>query len=438
MRGWALALLLSALGCAAAPSAPRPGRPPPRAPADEHAVTERAAGDIVGDMLEGEHGLYADAALASYVQAVGERVAKGAGETGLSWRFRLTDDAAVGARALPGGRVVISRATLAYLGSEAELAAVLGHEIAHVVRRHGTSRVGLETPERPDDSSEHARRADGERQADDLAVRYLARAGYDARAVARALEGLARSEAIECARLVGRADCAEDDGSDPHAAWPARLARTTLAAGSARGETGRERYLGRIDGLLLGDSASAPRLVGDRFEANGGPSIALPAGSRPELSGGLLSTSAGGKNLVIARAHGDFWRSMLRRALKQSPHAERDVAGFHTLIGSFAAKDSEPARVALLEAKPFIYLIAVSGDGGAERALLDELLASVRPASARSPDQRRVRIVRASGRATLARLCATTPVELATALNGVGAKKVIAAGEAVKCVEVSR
>ena len=50
----------------------------------------------------------------------------------LPWQFRILDDASVNAMALPGGYNYVTRGLLAYMNSEAELAAVMGHEVGHV------------------------------------------------------------------------------------------------------------------------------------------------------------------------------------------------------------------------------------------------------------------------------------------------------------------
>ena len=83
-----------------------------------------------------EYGAYADPKLAAYVQKVGERVAANSHRSNLIYRFTVLDSADVNAFALPGGYIYVTRGILAFLNSEAELAAVLGHEIGHVTARH--------------------------------------------------------------------------------------------------------------------------------------------------------------------------------------------------------------------------------------------------------------------------------------------------------------
>ena len=54
----------------------------------------------------------------------------------ITWTFTVLDSQETNAFALPGGYVYITRGIMTYLNSEAELAAVLGHEIGHVTARH--------------------------------------------------------------------------------------------------------------------------------------------------------------------------------------------------------------------------------------------------------------------------------------------------------------
>ena len=81
-------------------------------------------------------GLYEDPALQTYVQELGSRLAAVSERPRLPWTFRVVDDPAVNAFALPGGFIYVTRGLLAYLDNEAQLVGVLGHEIGHVTARH--------------------------------------------------------------------------------------------------------------------------------------------------------------------------------------------------------------------------------------------------------------------------------------------------------------
>lgn len=97
---------------------------------------EVRAGRTATANLLGVAPLVPDAELQRYVNTVGRWVAMGSERPDLPWRFGVIDSADVNAFAAPGGYVLITRGLYASLGDEAELAGVLGHEIAHVVERH--------------------------------------------------------------------------------------------------------------------------------------------------------------------------------------------------------------------------------------------------------------------------------------------------------------
>ena len=81
-------------------------------------------------------GEYQDPALAAYVNEVGTRLARYGERPELPYEFKIVNDSSPNAFALPGGYIAISRGLLADLENEAQLAAVLGHEIGHVTARH--------------------------------------------------------------------------------------------------------------------------------------------------------------------------------------------------------------------------------------------------------------------------------------------------------------
>lgn len=86
--------------------------------------------------LIGEQKLLEDPALLRYLNSVGMWVAQQSERPGLPWQFAVIDSDSVNAFAVPGGYVFLTRGMLALLETESELAGVLGHEIAHVVRKH--------------------------------------------------------------------------------------------------------------------------------------------------------------------------------------------------------------------------------------------------------------------------------------------------------------
>jgi predicted Zn-dependent protease len=76
-----------------------------------------------------------DPALTAYVQSVGKRLAE-VSDAPLPYEFAVLNNSVPNAWALPGGKIAINRGLLTEINSEAELAAVLGHEIVHAAARH--------------------------------------------------------------------------------------------------------------------------------------------------------------------------------------------------------------------------------------------------------------------------------------------------------------
>ncbi len=89
-------------------------------------------------------GLYPDPALQNYIDKVGNEVVQEskAKTSGYPFEFHLLrDPQTINAFALPGGQIFITAGLLRRLSSEAQLASVLGHEVGHVVGRHGAERL---------------------------------------------------------------------------------------------------------------------------------------------------------------------------------------------------------------------------------------------------------------------------------------------------------
>ncbi len=139
--------------------------------------------------------------LVAKVEEVGTKIAEASERPQLPWTFRVLDDPGVNAFALPGGFVYITRGLLTHLNSEAELAAVLGHEVGHVTARHGAVKLRKTNSARRtvgvfrviDPGLRHIGgfaagvaglallkySRDDEYQADDLALRYVEATGFD-------------------------------------------------------------------------------------------------------------------------------------------------------------------------------------------------------------------------------------------------------------------
>lgn len=186
---------------------------------DEIAIGQQAAKDVRQSI-----GLVESPQVQQYVSNVGMPMARKSERPELPWSFQVVDDPAVNAFALPGGPIFITRGLLTHLNSEAELAAVLGHEIGHITAKHSVGQIskaqlaqlglGIGTIIEPDLAKYGQLAAaglqllflkygrDAERQADQLGFRYMLDQGYDVREMVDVFSTLARvGEAREVSQL---------------------------------------------------------------------------------------------------------------------------------------------------------------------------------------------------------------------------------------------
>lgn len=222
-------------------------------------------------------------ALQAYVNEVGQRLAKQSHRPDLEWHFTVVDSPDVNAFALPGGYVYITRGIMAYLNSEAELAGVVGHEIGHVTARHGvrqqsaTTAAGLGAvlgsilvPGMNNQAGATLMQSmaqawtagygrDHELESDRLGAQYLAKTGYDPKAMIEVIGVLKDQElfAAEQAKRDGRQPRTYHGTFDTHPSNDARLKQVVGEADKyavAHPREGRDAYLHHMAGVVFGDS----------------------------------------------------------------------------------------------------------------------------------------------------------------------------------------
>ena len=98
---------------------------------EEVAIGRQAAGNILGAAP-----LVNDAKLQQYVNRVGRWVASQSERSNLAWHFGVIESDDINAFAAPGGYIFVTKGLYRSLQSESELAGVLAHEIAHVIKKH--------------------------------------------------------------------------------------------------------------------------------------------------------------------------------------------------------------------------------------------------------------------------------------------------------------
>lgn len=279
-------------------------------------------------------GEYGDAQLEAYVQKVGASLAAHTEVPGVNYTFTLLDDELINAFALPGGYVHITRGLLALAENEAEMASVLGHEMGHITARHAAQRysqsmaanigVGIlgvlgAVAGLPTGTADIAGLGaqvylqsysrDQELEADELGIRYMARAGYDPKAMATFFRKLDAYTQLQAA-LLGAPDSGERlniMASHPRTADRAAQAVELAAAQSvAGGRLDRKQYLAAIDGMLYGDSPQQGVRRGRTFAHPGlGIAFEVPPGFVMFNSPSQVVARGPGGALIIFDSVGD-------------------------------------------------------------------------------------------------------------------------------------
>ena len=91
--------------------------------------------------VEKEFPVYENAEVVAYVQSVGDRIARVCDRRDIAYHFAVIKKDEINAFALPGGYIYIYTGLMEILDDEAQLAAVLAHEVGHVAARHSTERL---------------------------------------------------------------------------------------------------------------------------------------------------------------------------------------------------------------------------------------------------------------------------------------------------------
>jgi len=296
---------IAALSLCSCASTPVTGRPD-LVFSSEKGEVERAK-QVHPMLLQQFGGLYDDLRLQQYVNEVGQRAAKASHRPELQYTFTVLDSEEINAFTTGGGFVYITRGIMNYLNSEAELTAVLGHEIGHITARHparqqtqstlsgiGAAAVGIFTGS--GDLAGLANYAgaalisgygrDMELEADRLGAEYLAKTGQDPDHMIDVVRLLKNQELFEVqrARQENRKPRIYHGVFSTHPDNDQRLrevvkAAEKVASPTDRADAGRERYLQAIEGLPVGTSRAQGVLKGNRFyHAHLGFTLAFPSG----------------------------------------------------------------------------------------------------------------------------------------------------------------
>ncbi|HSD53876.1 MAG TPA: M48 family metalloprotease [Burkholderiales bacterium] len=435
-----------------------------------------------------QYGRYNDERLQAYVNEIGQRLAAKGERPGITWTFTVLDSEETNAFALPGGYIYITRGIMSYLNSEAELAAVLGHEIGHVTARHavrqqagataagvGATLIGILTG-----SGGLANIAsvgsqaliagygrDMELEADELGARYISNVGYDSDSMIDVVRLLKNQEMFEIQR-------AREEGREPrvyhgvfasHPDNDTRLKEVVASAGKVTADEkrpdNRDLYLSRITGLPVGPSEAQGVTRGTRFyHLDMGFTVAFPSGWLVQNQPAKLVSATPQKDTTLQLYTMPYPPSMtpeqfLTRNL-QGTRVEKGEAltvnglPAYTAIAQNVALpwgNKGPARYAVIYMNNLAYVFFGASRITSALPAKDPLMMSsiktfrrMRQQEVETADPDRIRVVRATPQTTIEGLAKTSAIEKYAAqrlrlLNDLYPDKEPTPGQAIKIVE---
>lgn len=358
---------------------------------------------------------YNDGALQGYVQRVGEQLATKSDRNNLMFRFNVLDSSEVNAFSLPGGYIYVTRGLLAYLSSEAELAAVLSHEIGHLVARHNVNLLPVELVNSPPSEGAKATPVSAtpkqatldlnqllgdalingyglerEVEADRFGAKYLAASGYDPQTMVDVIGVMKNQQKFEIQR-------AKEQGREPRSYhgvlvndpnYETRLREVTSDASqlprNAAQRLNREDFLMLLDGLTFGESVQqGVRRDNQFFHKELGFAITFPADWRVENVSDRVTAFPRNQDAMLQLRVGDLDqrippRDYMVKVLKLDPAkgVKLNSAGLEGYTAK--AKTTTPfgireTRLAVVYLKERAFILAGAAKEGRLTPQLDKL-----------------------------------------------------------------
>jgi len=367
------------------------------------AAQEESVGASEHEKVEKTYGSFINGPISDYVNRIGQKVAANTERSDVQYKFHVIDSPVVNAFALPGGYIYVTRGLIALANNEAELAGVIAHEIGHITGRHAAARmsqgvlVGLGAAIL---SAATGSQAVGqvagvgsdlyiksysrgqEDQADELGVRYLAKAGYDPKAMASFLASLDAQTKLD-ARIAGKSEGAGMNYFSTHPVTADRVSHASSLAVNypASGTLNRESFMPMVNGLVYGDSDAQGFERGNMFyHPKMGFAFSVPQGFQLQNNPSeLIAVHSSGALFILDAGRDNQGRDPLayltQNWMKDKPPADAEnitINGLRAATAAFAGTANGKAvtiRVVAIEWKPgqfFRFQMAIPQNAGTD------------------------------------------------------------------------
>jgi predicted Zn-dependent protease len=376
------------------------------------------ADDIIGarenpKIIASYGGIYSDRPAEIMIAQIVGKLLSAADQPNTKFTVTILDSPVVNAFALPGGYIYVTRGILALANDQSELAAVLAHEISHVILKHAQARTNrIKTTALVDkvvtgvfgadpSTDQTANRAQlslaafsqaQELAADKEGIMISGKAGFDPHAAARFLGAMGRFAQY----TQGDADQGADFLSS-HPSTPDRIQKATEIARSFFGAPGigvqnRPDYMAAIDDMVYGDSPQQGAIAGQRFIHPGLKfTFTVPDGYNLQISNGAVVGVAGDGEAVRfdsatvpdTMALTDYLKSGWIAGLQADSIRTQTVSGFDTASG-VAKTDQWNFRVQVVRfsGKVYRFIFAARIDSELFARGADQTIKSFRAATA--------------------------------------------------------
>jgi len=462
-------------GCQLTANAPERVEPVAVVPPRVQSAAEEAIGARENPRVVAEYGgIYSDPELEQAVAKVVAGLVAASDDPSRRYKVTILNSPVANAFALPGGYLYVTRGLIALSNTSSELAAVLSHEMAHVLLNHALARARVaeqvDIVERvatdviSDPGRSQSARADSrsglatfsrnqEIEADRMGITIAGRAGYDPFAASRFLDKLEAYAAFRSA--LGK----HDDAASFLASHPAALERRELALVVARqfgapgiGRQSEDGYLAALDGMVYGDDPSEGFVRGREFLH---PRLAIgfrvPAGYRLENTKEAVLAAAGedtamrfdGVTMEPGTAPTEYLASGWINGLVEGSIEETTVNGLPAATAEATAGDWV-FRIAVVQVGGSMYrlIFADRSEGSAIEQAMRETLASfhrLSPSEVARLRPLRLDVVSVAPGETVATMAARMQgterkLELFRLLNGLLPEAELTPGQLVKLV----